>query len=252
MILSPKYRFLFIHIPKTGGTSLSRSLHRYARFSERVAYQGATIPGVAHLLSAVTGGQTIEKLTGLHAHASLSMIRKALGPDYVDGLFSFAVTRNPFTRAVSFYHHCQRDPNHPEHDIAMRHEFSDFVRFELDRHARSKPPAMRFTQRQYVWDPDTKETVVNALLAQERLAQDVRELEPMLKLPAALEPGLHNQAQSAPISIEALFGDTVSDFVAVLDDEFERFGYSTDISRAHEPPSRHGILVNAYAPSEGS
>lgn len=242
MILSSKYRFLFIHIPKTGGTSLNLSLAQYGRLSERLAYEGSSIPGLSRLLALATGGKTVERLTGFQAHASRATIVKALGEDRINDLFSFAVTRNPFTRAVSYYAHCRRLPVHAEHELAMKYSFADFVRFELDRHARSKPPAMRFTQRQYVWDPVTQKTAVNALLAMERLEDDVRELEVALNLPAPLRLGFHNRNEAPPDNIEALFEDTVRDFIAILDDEFDRFGYSTDISRAYEPPDRADIF----------
>ncbi len=241
MIISDRYRFLFIHIPKTGGTSLNLALSPYGRMCERLAYQGSATPGVRRLLMMATGGDVVRKLTGFQAHASYHHACEGLGAERVKGLFSFAVTRNPFTRAVSYYRHCQRVADHDEHDLAMRAGFSDFVLELLERHREAFPPAKRFTQSQYVWNPETREIVVDALLSFERFSEDVREVETRLGLPKPLKLQTLNQAPRAAEDIAALFGEALDPFVESLSDDFERLGYSTDISKLSEPPGRSSI-----------
>src|SRR5262249_5469512 len=74
MLISQNPRFLFVHIQKTGGTSLEKVLC-------------AACPQV-------------QQLGCRHDHASSAC--KILGPDYHD-YFKFAFVRNPWDRLVSWY-----------------------------------------------------------------------------------------------------------------------------------------------------
>jgi chondroitin 4-sulfotransferase 11 len=87
-IVSKKYKFIFIHIPKTGGSSIAEPEYR--------ASQGAL---VAHL--------------GSEDHVQAGHIR-AVGlknslQDNWDDYFKFAFVRNPWDRIVSLYHYFLQD-----------------------------------------------------------------------------------------------------------------------------------------------
>lgn len=74
MLISQNPNFLFIHIQKTGGTSLEKVIR-------------ASCPEV-------------RQLCGRHDHASMAY--KIMGNDYND-YFKFAFVRNPWDRLVSWY-----------------------------------------------------------------------------------------------------------------------------------------------------
>ena len=78
---SDKYKCLFVHIPKTGGTSIESVFGWYSGHR------------------------------GEQDHRTILEYRKLLGTNF-DTYFSFSIVRNPWDRAVSYYLDVKRDINH--------------------------------------------------------------------------------------------------------------------------------------------
>jgi hypothetical protein len=91
-IINSTHHFIFIHVPKTGGTSVKEYLRAY-RGQTDLHVNRPTDVGPAALLN----GMAIKK------HSSASQIRRALGPAEFDRFFKFCVVRNPFVRAMSLF-----------------------------------------------------------------------------------------------------------------------------------------------------
>jgi hypothetical protein len=120
-IVSNKYRFVFIHIPKTGGTSLAEPAYRGG--------QGALID----LL-----GENDHVQAG---HVRAIGLREMMAGEW-DRYFKFAFVRNPWDRMVSLYHYFLQDPEKQVSElgrqIAACRDFPEFCRrmavLELDAH----------------------------------------------------------------------------------------------------------------------
>lgn len=91
-MLSLSHRFLFIHIPKTGGNSIQHILRHY---SEDVIFAYPHQDGVERF--EVRGEYTKWK------HDSLAHYKNVIPPDVYEKLFRFSVVRSPWSRAISFY-----------------------------------------------------------------------------------------------------------------------------------------------------
>jgi hypothetical protein len=91
MILSERLGLVFIHIPKTAGTSIAKALYE------------ADGKAVRHL----------RKLPRTQ-HYLARDVRQAITPEKFDSLFSFAVTRDPFERFCSIYFFVRERPNFAE------------------------------------------------------------------------------------------------------------------------------------------
>jgi len=85
MIISPTEKYLFIHIPKTAGISLSQGMLKYT--------------GVGAKL--VTDTQGVEH--SVHTHTDALTMKRILGEQY-KRYHTFSVVRNPWDRLVSLYH----------------------------------------------------------------------------------------------------------------------------------------------------
>jgi Sulfotransferase family len=92
-MISFQKRFLFVHIPKTGGNSIQSVL---ARYSEDKIVVRAGQDGVERF------GVTNPKYK-LKKHSPLADYRAALGEKQLGQLYKFAAVRNPWDRMVSLY-----------------------------------------------------------------------------------------------------------------------------------------------------
>lgn len=121
MLLSAKYRFLFVHIAKTGGTSV------------RAALQGLRWRDPYYLpmflcsrLSHMTGHKIGSKFP---RHSRIVAAKEMLPEDFYQSLFKFAVVRNPWDLQVSSYHHIRRERPHVMSHIK---DFESFIHWKLD------------------------------------------------------------------------------------------------------------------------
>ncbi len=122
MILSTGRNYVFIHIPKTGGTSLALALE--ARAMKDDIMLGDT-PKAKRRRHRVRGVKTRGRLW---KHSTLSDIDGLVPGAVLDGLFAFTLVRNPWDRAVSYYHWLQGQRfEHPAVKLAQVSDFTEFV-----------------------------------------------------------------------------------------------------------------------------
>lgn len=105
MLISYTHRFLFVHIAKTGGTSIRAALRRY-RWGW--PYTGALL--LCDLMSQMTRPRHILGIK-FPRHAKALAAQEMLPRAFYDSLFKFTVVRNPWDLQVSSYHHLRRE--HP-------------------------------------------------------------------------------------------------------------------------------------------
>jgi hypothetical protein len=121
MLLSLKYNFLFVHIAKTGGTSVREALQPL-RWRDPWYYA----QGICHRLHGLSRDRIGMKFP---RHAKAILAKEALPEAFFDGLFKFTFVRNPWDLQVSSYHHIRRSWPHL---MEGREEFGDFLRWRFD------------------------------------------------------------------------------------------------------------------------
>ncbi|MDN5850184.1 MAG: sulfotransferase family protein [Nitrococcus sp.] len=105
MLISYKHRFLFVHIAKTGGTSIRGALRPY-RWGWPYSMQLA----LCSLMSQLTRPRHMLGIK-FPRHAKAIAAKEMLPSEVYDSLFKFTVVRNPWDLQVSSYHHLCRE--HP-------------------------------------------------------------------------------------------------------------------------------------------
>jgi len=121
MLLSHQKKFLFIHIAKTGGTSVRSALQKYRW---RDPYYAPI--WLASKLSSMANHELAIKLP---RHAKAIAAKEMLPHEFYDSLFKFAFVRNPWDLQVSSYHHIQRErPNL----MKPNESFAEFLQRKLD------------------------------------------------------------------------------------------------------------------------
>jgi hypothetical protein len=117
MLASARYRFLYIHVPKTAGRSLRRALRPYSDL------RGGHFAAWGRKLGLVR--PLPDWQSSLTDHATARQIRDAAPAEFFQTAFKFAVVRNPWDRYVSMFHFLK---GHPQLD-ALGDGGTDFSEF---------------------------------------------------------------------------------------------------------------------------
>lgn len=188
-IVSKKYRFIFIHIPKTGGTSLAEP-----------SYQGGE--GV---LSGILGEDDYRQA----GHIRAVGLKDRMGQQW-DDYFKFAFVRNPWDRMVSLYHYFLQDTEKQASELGKRiaacADFADFCSrletLDLDAHFDE--------QIGYLID-FSGNNLVDCVGRFETLQQDYAKICAKLQLPVATLP---HYRKSAHRSYQQYYDDQAKSAVA--------------------------------------
>lgn len=129
MLLSYSHQFLFVHVPRTAGVSVTASLTPYAHRPEENGFN-RTLDRFGLHTNLYFGPHTWR---WFRIHHSAEVIRRHLPLDLYNRLFKFAFVRNPWDRAVSFYHHCLEQPRHHRHKIVKKMSFEEFLTWRVKR-----------------------------------------------------------------------------------------------------------------------
>ena len=142
MIISLGRSYIFVHIPKTGGTSLALALE--ARAMKDDIMLGDT-PKAQRRRKRVKGITTQGRLW---KHSTLADIDGLLDPGRLESLFAFTLVRNPWDRAVSYYHWLQTQSfEHPAVGLAQSLSFTEFATSELICTSFRQSPAASYMRR---------------------------------------------------------------------------------------------------------
>ncbi len=121
MLFSPRYNFLFVHIAKTGGTSIRAALRQLQRRDPLYP-----LMFICSRMSHLTGHRLGSKFP---RHAKIIAAKEMLPAALFERLFKFAFVRNPWDLQVSSYHHIRRE----RPALLAGHEaFTDFLDWKLD------------------------------------------------------------------------------------------------------------------------
>ena len=215
VIYAPERGYLFIHIPKTGGTSLALALEDKAGKDDVMA--GDTPKAVKRR----------RRLKGLPAngrlwkHSTLADLDGWLSAAQLAELHVFTIVRNPWDRLVSYYHWLREQSfDHPAVSLAQQLAFSDFL---AHRHTQASLAAAPYAS--YVTDASGTEQC-SRFLRFEHLAEDTAALGEELGLSLNLP---HVNRSNRPRDYRPFF--TESDVTLVektLKEDIQRFGYRFD------------------------
>ncbi|MFK7942465.1 MAG: sulfotransferase family 2 domain-containing protein [Paracoccaceae bacterium] len=119
MILNHEHRFLFIHVPKAAGTTITRAL------SPLTTFRDIEIGGTKY-------GEAVQDLFAarfdLRKHSTAQAIRAKCPGHVWRRFFVFAFVRNPYARAYSVYRFLQRWKEGPHSQMAAGMSFEGFLK----------------------------------------------------------------------------------------------------------------------------
>lgn len=122
MIISPGRNYIFVHIPKTGGTSLALALEGRAKKDDILI--GDT-PKARKRRKRVKGAPSAGRLW---KHSTLRDIDGLVDRAFIETAFVVTLVRNPWDRLVSYYHWLRDQGfDHPAVHLAKTTDFSTFL-----------------------------------------------------------------------------------------------------------------------------
>jgi hypothetical protein len=213
MIVSRGRRFVFVHVPKTGGTSLALAYEARARPDDILI--GDT-PKARRRRHRLAGVQTAGRLW---KHSRLSDIRGLIPDADIDAARVATLVRNPWDRVASYWAWARaQDFDHPAVRAAQAQDFAGFL----------ADPAVAASLRAhpvsaYLRDPQGR-VRLDLALRLEHLPEDLPRLEALVGTP--LGPLPHANRSDWGGDRQAFYTVSTRDRVADLcAEDIARFGY---------------------------
>ncbi|WP_176250474.1 sulfotransferase family 2 domain-containing protein [Sulfitobacter sp. HGT1] len=212
MIISRGRNYIFVHIPKTGGTSMALALE--ARAMKDDIMLGDTPKAVKRRKRM----KNVPAAGRLWKHSTLADIEGVVTRDEIAQMFCFALVRNPWDRVVSYYHWLRDQSfDHPMVRLAQQTGFADFLVTPALQDSLTNAPYGSYLQ------DGARVDRANLFIRLEHFAQDA---EPLFDhLGFRVELPVENASDRAA-SYEEYYTDDLAQIVArICSDDISRFGY---------------------------
>ena len=206
MLISYHKKFLFVHIFKTAGTSITDSL---ARFCYR---PDSTRP--SNWMAFFSTNWTKIHRKPIKKHATATEIRDSLDREIFNSVFKFTFVRNPWDWQVSLYHYILENPeNHGYEETMKMGSFRNFV-FSREK--------LSFTQTSCLVD-ESGNLLVDFVGKFENLDQDFQSICHKVGISASL-PHINKSKRT---DYQEYYDAETRDLTARLyAEDIERFGYT--------------------------
>jgi hypothetical protein len=215
MIISRKRRFIFVHIPKTGGTSLS------AAYEARAAADDVLLGDTPKARQRRRRLKPMVSAGRLWKHSTLSDIRGLLSDAEIGAFFTCTIVRNPWARALSLWSWARRQGfEHPVVTAARAHDLAGFL---SDLAVQESLRASPYTA--YVTGPDGAERC-DLFLRMEHLEDDLAALENHLGFRLGPLPRLNASRPEGEDWRAAYDPDTAALVEDLARADIARFGYA--------------------------
>ena len=226
MFLSPRHKILFIHIAKTGGSSIRSALKRL-HWSDPYAVPLVLVNNLTRALKYKTGSM-------VPRHAKAIAAYECLGEPTWRELFKFTFVRNPWDLQVSSWHHLQRVPTAPTDQFKG---FEDFLRYKFDP---EMPWSFYFdisrqVQSHYITDFDGR-VLLDFIGRFERFQEDFAEVCRLGEIPSIQLPHKRHSKERKK-DYREYYDDVTAELVAThYAKDIEVFGYTfDDVDRSMDP-----------------
>jgi hypothetical protein len=174
-IINNTFGFVFIHVPKAAGTSVTNTFSAYTNYCD------LEIGGTAF-------GEKLQPLYrnkfGLYKHIPANELKAVLGTKDWSRFFTFSIVRHPADRLLSTFNFLRQWGGTPEdlkEKLSSFEDFDSFVRSEVWKR-RPGPDNIFFPQTHWLCDKNNN-LLVNFVGKLENLDSSIDDIKELLSLP---------------------------------------------------------------------
>ncbi|MCV2869480.1 sulfotransferase family protein [Defluviimonas sp. WL0002] len=224
MLVSTSHHFIFVHIPKTAGTSIDLALRDH---SLPRATRGR------HLLAKLNPFPVAPDRVVMPMHSTAAQIRRKMGSEAYAQFTSFAFVRNPFDHALSHYEYLKLYRYERVARRVASMSIEEYLRWRMaarpwDRTLQTGRFVHLPDQAAFVVDGKGK-VIVDRVMKFETLTSDFERLCRELKVPVApLEHRRKTERAERSNLREQLSDQAVGLIRRLYARDFELFGYSAE------------------------
>lgn len=213
MIISKARNYVFVHIPKTGGTALTLALEDRAAKDDLIIGDTPKAKRRRHRLDDLQPNGRLWK------HSKLADIDGVISAEELDNMFCFTLVRNPWDRMVSYYFWLQEQTfAHPAVALAKSNEFEAFLRHSDTVRTIQNAPA-----RYYMTNVLGRERA-DAYVRLECLQEDLKPVEKHLGFKLSVE---RVNTSKRHRDYRGYYDETLAEFVGTLcAEDIRRFDYA--------------------------
>lgn len=207
MLISRSSKFIFVHIYKNAGTSITSALLPYANNK---------LENIANKILSKYGIRSFDPLRydDFNGHLTASQLISKISRKSFDSYFSFAFVRNPWDWQASLYTFMLKTTDHPQHELIKSFEsFDKYIEWRCREEVR--------LQKNFVYDENDNQ-LVNFIGRYENLEEDFNYICKCIGISTEL-PKL-NTSQTRPF--QNYYNDyTVSLVADAFASDIKAFGY---------------------------
>lgn len=222
MLISNTKNFIFIHIPKTAGTSIANKLRPYANARTMTPWR-------AIRRALPIGAPVNPEKAWFEMHDTAEFVRRKLSPEVYDRYFRFAFVRSPYTHAYSHYHFLKTYVYQKYAHIVSHQSFEQYLEWRLEGSQKLlKTRVQRFAlmgdQTSFIYDRDDQ-CLVNFIGKFERIQQDCEHLAQQLEIPDLKLDHHRKGSYQKDLDLTQLSSTALDLIHELYDRDFENFQY---------------------------
>lgn len=206
LIISHKYKFIFIKTNKTAGTSIEIALSKFCGPEDIITPISPEDENIREKL----GYRGPQNYDGFYNHISAKEIKKNIDSEIWKSYFKFCMERNPWDRFVSFYFYTNRTES--------RLDINEYVKNDCIYKLR------KMGYENYTIDGTV---VVDKVCLYEKLERDLQDIANIVRLPEELElPHAKSKYRKDKRHYRELLNDESKQFIEqYFSEEIHLFNY---------------------------